>query len=289
MKFAYFPGCSLHSTSSEYDKSFRAVCAALGIELEEPKKWICCGTTPAHATSRLLGAALPVKNLRIMEEQGMTEVVVPCAACFSRFKCADHDIGKDPQLAADVAQAIGAEYGRTVKIRHPLELFLREDVRAILRQKVARPLAGLKVACYYGCLLTRPPEVTQFDDTEYPMSMDLLLRDLGAETIDWAYKVECCGASLSLTNSDIILDLTRKIILDAKARGALALVVACPLCHVNLDSRQFQAEEKYQTRLEMPVLFFSQLIGLALGLSGKELGTDKHLTDPSAILSAVQA
>jgi heterodisulfide reductase subunit B len=286
MKISYFPGCSLHSMSAEYDLSFKAVCHELGIELKEPHKWICCGTTPAHSTSRLLGAAMPVKNLTLIEQEGFDRVVVPCAACYSRFKSASHEIAHDKALAQEVEEVLGERYGRTVESLHPLQLFREPEWQEKIKNAVRKKLQGLKVACYYGCLITRPPKVMQFDQAEYPMSMDLLLRDLGIETIDWAYKVDCCGASLSISKSEIMLEMSRRLLEDAQARGANAIAVGCSLCHVNLDTRQGQMEKAFGLKLGIPVVYFTQLMGLAFGLRPDDLGFKKHMVDAAPVIAA---
>ena len=167
MSYAYYPGCSLHSTAEEYDRSFRKVCSSLAIDLEEVSNWICCGSSPAHATSHLLSLALPMHNLALVENSGKDEIVVPCAACFSRFKFAQYEVGRDEKLSREVSEVIGSESGADVKVTHPLEILSRSG--AIIGSKVVRDLSFIKAACYYGCLLTRPPEVMKFDSCEYPM------------------------------------------------------------------------------------------------------------------------
>jgi len=286
MSYAYYPGCSLHSTAEEYDRSFRRVCTILGIELDELKKWVCCGSTPAHATSHLLSIALPAHNLSIVEKSGRDEVVVPCAACFSRFKFAQHEMEMDEELSRQVSQVIGSSMGGKVNVIHPLEVFSTRA--AIPRSKVVKDLSFLKVVCYYGCLLTRPPKVTNFDTCEYPMSMDNVLRSVGIHTLDWSYKTECCGASLALTETDIVVKLVGDLLAEAKRVGADSIAVACPLCHANLDTRQPEAEAMTGEKFDIPVFYFTQLIGLALGCEQKELGLDKHIVDVEPHLSVLQ-
>lgn len=286
MSYAYYPGCSLHSTAEEYDRSFRKVCAKLGVEIDEVKDWVCCGSTPAHATSHLLSIALPAHNLAVVEKSGKDEVVVPCAACFSRFKFAQHEMAADEELSRKVSEVIGSDKGKRVHVIHPLEIFAGRS--PIPASKVARDLSFLKVACYYGCLLTRPPKVVGFDTCEYPMSMDNILRSVGIETLDWAYKTECCGASLSLSETGIVVKLVADLLAEAKAAGANAVAVACPLCHANLDTRQPEAEALRGEKFDIPVFYFTQLIGLALGLAPRELGLDKHIVSVEPHLSAMQ-
>jgi len=278
--YAYYPGCSLHSTGSEYDKSFKLVARKLGIELEEVPGWICCGTSPAHSSSHLLSIALPIKNLSIVESMDK-EVVVPCAACYSRFKFAVYEMNHDTKLAEDVKEVIGSSFQNKVNVLHPLEIFAQMP-SAKLKTSIKENYKNkpLKVVCYYGCLLTRPPKIMRFgqDDPEYPMTMDKVLGDVGYEILDWSYKTDCCGASFALSETDAVLTLTQKILKNAQEVGADAIAVACPLCHANLDTRQTDINAKYNTTYNIPIYYFTQLMGLAFGFNQKELGITKHLT-----------
>jgi heterodisulfide reductase subunit B len=286
MKLGYFPGCSLHSTAVEYDKSFRAVAERLGLELEEIKDWICCGSSPAHVASHLLSVALPIHNLALAEAAGYAQMAVPCAACYSRFKKAIHETSENPKLAQDVAEVIERRFEGKTRPLHPLEILsARLDS---LASSVRWKPPDIRVACYYGCLLVRPPDVMGFDECEYPMSMDNVLRAAGFATIDWSAKTDCCGASLTLSQTDIVLDLTHDILEEAKTLGADAIAVACSICHLNLDSRQAEVEAKYGVRYRMPILYFTQLVGLALGIESKKLGLQQHLVDPMPLLSSVE-
>ena len=283
MKYGYYPGCSLHSTGIEYDESFRAISERLGIELEEIEGWTCCGSSPAHVASHLLSIALPIRDLMLAEAAGHTEVTIPCAACYSRFSKAQHETRKDPELAKDVEYVLGAPYGGAVKPIHPLEIL--SGMLPQIAGMVTREPLDLRVACYYGCLLVRPPEVTGFDDVEYPMSMDTILRAVGIETVEWSGKTDCCGAALAFSETDIVLDLTREIFEQAVGAGANAIAVACPLCHVNLDTRQTEVEAKYGATYKMPVFYFTQLLGLTLGIEPKQLGLHRHLVSPTPLLA----
>ncbi len=288
MKYAYYPGCSLHSTAKEYDTSLRAVCEKVGIELEEVKDWICCGSTPAHSTSKLLSLALPLKNLAEIEKSGFREVIAPCAACFSRFKIAQHEIDSEPQLAAEVEGIIEHKFGDGVKVYHPLEILSGNAELSKLTELVKNALSGLKVVCYYGCLLTRPPKITEFDVCEYPQSMDEILHALGMATLDWSYKTDCCGAGFALTRTDIVLKLSRDILEEAKSVGADAIAVACPMCHANLDIRQEEIEKKYQVTYHLPILYFTQLMGLAFGIPAEKLLLKRHFVDTEDMLEKVR-
>ena len=284
VKYAYYPGCSLHSTGSEYDVSFRAGCEKLGIEIEQIKGWICCGTSPAHSSSKLLSLALPFENLCLVEKMGMTDVVAPCASCFARLKTAAFEASEDPELAGQISEALDKPLPESINILNPLEIFHGKEG---LEDAVAKDMSGLKVVCYYGCLLTRPSKVMQFDECEYPMAMDELLRSMGITTLDWSYKTDCCGGSLAMTRTDVVLKLTHDILEEAKAVGANAIAVACPLCHINLDTRQEEIEQEYGVKYGLPIFYFTQLMALAMGIPSDKLGLKKLFVGTDELLSAV--
>jgi len=284
MKYAYFPGCSLHSTAKEYDLSTREVANALGIELIEIPDWICCGATPAHITMHLLSFALPVKNLLQAKRMGSYEVATCCAACFSRLKIANKFMRDDLNHRIKVNKIVGEEYKGEVRVRHFLDILTNAYGLKNLSDRVVRKLDGFKVACYYGCLLTRPPDVTGLDDVEEPHMMDDLMQAVGVETVNWPYKTECCGASFSLTKTEIVLKLSCDILQMAYDEGAQAIVVACPLCQSNLDLRQEMINKRFEKKFKMPVFYFTQLIGLSLGIEAENLGLKKHIVSPVPLL-----
>jgi len=283
-KYAYYPGCSLHSTGSEYDVSFRAVCNKAGIDIEEIKGWVCCGTSPAHCSSKLLSLALPYENLCLAEKMGASDVVAPCAACFARLRTAMYEAEEDPEVAKQISEALERPLPKSINVLSPLQIFCEKEN---LSDAVTKELSGLKVVCYYGCLLTRPAKVMQFDECEYPMAMDDLLRSMGITTLDWSYKTECCGGALAMTRTDVVLKLTNEILKEAKAVGANAIAVACPLCHVNLDTRQEEVEQEYGVKYGLPIFYFTQLMALAMGVPSDELGLKKHFVGTDELLSAV--
>ena len=283
-RVAYYPGCSLHSTASEYNASTKAVAEKVGLQLVEPKGWVCCGTGAAHTKSKELAAILPMRSLALVDANGDTRLTLPCAACYSRFKTAIHDVQEDPTLKQAVLDKVGYEYDGQIEVQNLIDTFTKVVGLDEVERHVSRPLAGLKVVCYYGCLLTRPPEVTGEERPEYPMGMDRLLRRVGATVLDWSCKTDCCGASLMLTKTDIALDTTRRILQNAKDVGADAIAVACPICHANLDSRQYQVTQKFGVDYKMPVFYFTQLMGVAMGISPKRLELQKHFVDPKPLL-----
>lgn len=277
---AYYPGCSLHSTATEFNRSTKAVCAAVGLKLVEPQGWICCGSSAAHRLDPQAALQLPATNLALIEQSGFQEVTMPCAACFNRHKSAQHEMRGHAERKEAIDKALGYEYRDTVHVSTLAEALLRHVGTDTVRERVRKPLEGLRVVAYYGCLLTRPPQVTEAPHPENPTDMDELLRAAGAEVIDWSYKTVCCGAAHSLTRPDIVLKLSGNLIGHAREAGADAIAVACPLCHTNLDARQFQMA----LETPMPVLFFTQLLALALGLPEKDAALNKNLVDPRPLL-----
>ena len=279
MKLAYYPGCSLHSSGAEYDISTRRVCEALGIELVEIKDWICCGSSPAHQRDDLMSVALPAKNLALIREMGdLKEVCAPCASCYSRLKSAQQRL-EDEDLRKDVETVIDSKYPGDIEVLHALDVFSDKFGVEAVEEKVVKNLHGLKVACYYGCLITRPPKVTGKERFENPTQMESLIEALGAEGVDWNMKTFCCGAAFALTKTDVVLELTRKILADAESVGADVISVGCPLCHANLDGRQTQINSKFKTNFHIPIFYFTELMGLALGIEAKDLGVFKHITE----------
>lgn len=279
---AYYPGCSLHSTAKEYNTSSKAVCEALGLKLHEPPGWVCCGSTPIHRAYPKEALRLPMENLRLVEQSGLDEVVMPCAACFNHTRMALHEVQHNPQRKAEAEEAMGYAYQDRVRVSALCEAIFRRVGPQKVSSMVKHPINGLRVVCYYGCLLTRPPQVTGVEHPENPTEMDALMTALGMEVKDWSYKTSCCGATHSLTRPDIVRDLSGNLIARARETGADAIVVACPLCHSNLDGRQFQMKLKET----MPVFYFTQLMALALDLPEKAAALNKNMVDPRPLLQS---
>jgi heterodisulfide reductase subunit B len=284
VKIGYYPGCSLHSTGIEYDMSARAVAKALGIELDEIKDWVCCGSSPAHSSNELMSLALPAKNLLILkEENGLTDLCVPCASCFSRLKAAQNRL-EDASIRKRVESVLEAEFPQDIKVTHLMDTMVRGVGLDAIRERVEKPLAGIKVACYYGCLMTRPPKVTGKERYENPSDMEDLMGALGAEAVDWNMKTYCCGASFALTRTDVVLKMTGRVLADAANSGAEAVVVGCPLCHSNLDTRQEEINAAQGAAFRVPVFYFTELMGVAFGIEPAVLGIDRHFTDAGKLL-----
>jgi len=282
---SYYPGCSLHATGIEFNMSTKAIAEKLNLNLVEPEGWVCCGTSPAHNTNHYRSIKLPMQTLAIAQELGHSYMTMPCAACFSRFRIAMHEVQRQPDLRRKIAEDIGFEYTGGIKVDSLLTTITDRVGYEAAAKPVVKPLEGLKVVSYYGCLLTRPPDVTGAKHPEYPTNMDRLMEALGAEVLDWSFKTDCCGGSLSLSTLDIALDLSQKILQNAIEVGADMIATACPLCHANLDVRQQQISDEYGGEYHIPVVYFTQLMGAAYGLDAKALGMDKHFSDAIGLLT----
>lgn len=280
-RIAYYPGCSLHSTAAEYGKTTEAIAEVLQLEFIEPPGWVCCGSSPAHSTDHVLATKYPVVNLSIVEQMGLEEVTAPCSACYIRFKTAAHEMAHNPDVARRVNEEIGYEYQGNVRVMHLVEALIEKAGLDKVEESVEKPLAGLKVACYYGCYLTRPADITGAEHPEYPMEMDYLMQRLGAEVIDWDYKTDCCGGSLGLTQTPIAHEMTAKVLRNAHVRGADAIVTVCPLCHVNIDGRQGQIKD---LGFDIPIFYATQLAAIAFGLGEKAAMLNKNIVDPRPLL-----
>lgn len=275
--YSYFPGCSLTSTAMEYDASFRLVAEAFDIGLEVLKDWNCCGASPApHHWGGTMGVFLPARNLHIAGQAGRPAMVAPCAGCYTRHKYAQHELAQNEELRQKVEKALHEAVSYETEVLNIVQLFNQEIAPAGLAARAQGRLAGVRLGAYYGCVLTRPADILGFDNPKDPVSMEPLLKATGAEIPHFPFKTECCGSYMGLTKKEIVLRASRRIIEVALECGIDALVTACPLCHQNLDLRQGQINSFYGTSFQMPVLYFSQAIGLGLGLSPVELGIDSH-------------
>lgn len=286
MKYAFFPGCSLESTAWDFDKSTRAVCKALGIELIDIPDWVCCGSTPAHSSNVSLAVALPVINLQKAQAAGFSEVLTACASCYARLRTANYKVTNDPAERDRAERITQKSYDGSVKVRHILDVLVNDFGVREVRKRVKSPLKGLRVASYYGCLLSRPREVVAFDDSEHPTCMDNLVKAAGAQPIDWPFKTECCGASLSISKTGVVNRLGYRLLSMAHLAGAECIVVACPLCQLNLDFRQPEAKKDRLDVPDIPVVYITQLLGLALGLTQEALGLGALTISAEAVASA---
>ena len=288
MRYAYYPGCSAHSTAHDMHESSLSVASALGIDMLEPNGWSCCGATAAHQTDRLLAAALPAANLLLAQDMGL-DMVVNCAACYNRMKTANHEVSASPEIRQQVSEATGRDYDGSVAVRHFIEVLLEDVGTERLRRSLRKSLNGLKVVCYYGCFLVRPPDITRFDDPENPTSLDRLVTAMGGESLDWPHKVECCGGGLNLTRTDVVARLSGSIVEMARSAGADCVAVACPMCQASLDLRRKDIEKATGRRYDLPVLYITQLLGLCFGIPPKELGLNRLMVSPTNVIETIEA
>jgi heterodisulfide reductase subunit B len=276
-RFSYFPGCSLHATAREYDQSIRALADMLGLELREIEGWCCCGATPAHALDPQSAEVLGLWNLAHAARTGKDPLLTGCAACFSHLRAAREEVAAHPEAAgARSSSLFGMPVDPAIEVLHIAQVLAGPEVGDRIRAKAGHGLGGLKVACYYGCLLTRPRGPGAVDDAEDPRILEDLARLAGAEPVPFPLRLDCCGASMALPRPDIVRDLSGRILEMARERGARALVVACPLCHSNMDFQQAAIARQKGFDFRLPVLYVTQLVGLALGLSPERLGLNRH-------------
>ena len=289
-QYAFYPGCTLHSTGVEFGVSTELVCEALGLEMVEIPDWNCCGASSAHSMDHTLFLALPARNLAKAQEVGLDDLAIPCAACYSRLAAADLALKQDEALRAKLESVLDFRYEGRVRPRNLLDIMANDVSKEQLTAKVVKPLEGLKVVSYYGCLLIRPPEYTAlWDDPEHPQSMDYVLALMGAEVVPWSYGVDCCGGSLTLNRADVVVHLVDKLARAAREAGADAMVTACPMCMANVDGRQLYRDGPPIPRPPkpgyepVPIFYFTELMALAYGLSLKKV-LGRHLVDPRPLL-----
>jgi len=275
---SYYPGCSLHGTAREYDESIRGVSNLLDIQLHELEDWTCCGASSAHCTDEELAIRLAGRNLSIAEKSNR-ELLVPCVACYNRFKTVEKEVKDHPG-------SLHLSYRGDIPIQYALDFFCDKVMLETVKKKRIKAISGLKVVCYYGCLTVRPPKLTGIQKYENPNHMDQLMECLGAEPLPWSYKTDCCGASLVMTRTDIVKRLSQRLLSMAKEAEADCLVTGCPMCQANLDTRQEELEKETGEKYGLPILYFTELMGLALGHKDAKKWLGRHLTDPFKVLSA---
>jgi heterodisulfide reductase subunit B len=275
--YVYYPGCSLKGSSRAYEESILPVFKEIGMPLQELEDWNCCGATAYFSVDDTMAAAVCGRNLALAEKAGK-DIIAPCAGCYLTLKKSNIFLtGSQPKAAKILKdlKSVGCEYQGKVAVKHPLQV-LSEDVGLPkIKELVRRPLKGLKVACYYGCQLVRP--YTDFDDPDYPTKLDRLLEAVGAESVNYSAKTRCCGGSLTGTIEEVGLRLNYILLKEAKRKGADAIVTICPLCQFNLEITQDKAGRKYKDDVAMPILYFSQLLGLAMGIAKEDLGFSRSI------------
>ena len=277
MRYAYYPGCSLQTTAKEYDISTRAVFAHMGIELVDIEDWNCCGAVHAKGKAAI---RLPARNLALAEAMGLDTIVAPCSGCYRNLRRASKAVAADKTVRQDVNEHLkkGLQLNGDIRVLHPLYVVLYEYGLDKVKSLVTHPLKGMKIASYYGCMLTRPKD--EFDSPENPKGFDELMRALGAEVVDYPLKAKCCGGALAISHADVTAKLSGNIMYSAKEHGGEVVTLGCPMCHTSLDLYQSKAEKAIGHELDLPILYFTQLMGLAMGLPKESLGLERHVVSP---------
>ncbi len=290
MKLAYYPGCSLESTGKEYDMSTKEVFKALDIELSGLKDWNCCGSSAASSTDYLLSLALPARNLAISENENL-DVMAPCPECYLKLWKACESVKADPEVLEKVNKTLegtGLKLQGSIDVKHPVYVLVNDFGLEKLEEQVVKPLDELKVVPYYGCVMLKPPRGDRVDSAENPTGLDRIITTVGAAVVPFDLKVSCCGGALMLTNREVMLKLTHELLKSAKNAGADCIITACPLCHMALDARQIEVEKEYNEKIDMPILYFTQLIGLALGIAPNKLGLNKNFVSAEKLLKSLK-
>ncbi|MGQ9706569.1 MAG: CoB--CoM heterodisulfide reductase iron-sulfur subunit B family protein [bacterium] len=282
LRFAYYPGCSAHSTSKEYDSSFRFIFDKLEIELVDINDWVCCGASAGHFYDRKMSISLAVDTIKKGKELGLPIITV-CPACYSRLIHANFMLSSDRELRKKISDVVGFDYDGTHPVLNALDVLSKVDTDKI-KNSVQRPLTGLRVACYYGCLFARPPKLTNCNRYEDPIIMEGLLSIAGASPISFNYKMNCCGGSLSLSNPEIVGKMVSEIIVDAEKNGAQVIATVCPLCQTTLELRQKEASKYVGRKLNTPITFFTQLLAYSFGADEKTVGFKRNWISPEKLI-----
>ena len=284
-EFAYFPGCSLEKLAVSYHVSALETAKKLGVNLKELEDWNCCGSTTYFHVDELLAYTLSARNLAIAEKTGL-DVVAPCSACYKNMFFTVAHLNKDPDLAEHVNYALeedGLHFSGKIKVRHLMEVYVEDIGAEEIKSKVTRPLEGVRVAPYYGCQILRPQK--DHKDIEHPMFFEELLSAIGAYPVDYPLKTRCCGGSLIISSRPAALSMVKNLLQSAIERGATMIATACPMCQVNLECYQQSVNQEFGTDYSIPILYFTQLIGLALGIPSKKLGIGKELVSALPVLA----
>jgi heterodisulfide reductase subunit B len=287
-QYSYFPGCSAESTGLGLGLSTRAIAAALDIELNEIEDWNCCGSTPYGSLDEEGAVVMAARNLALAEKAGF-DIVTPCSSCHVTLQKANEHLKERPAALTKINKALavaGLNYRGSLRVRHVVDILVNDVTPEYIAGKVTRRLEGLKVAPYYGCQLVRPQY--GLDDTELPHTLDRLVTCTGAQAVDFPLKARCCGGSLTLSEEDKVLGLMHKLLENAAANGAQCLVTPCPLCQTNLDAYQSRVNARFKSKFNIPVLYITQLIGLALGLDAEKLGLNTCIVSPRAVLDHIK-
>ena len=279
MKVSYYPGCSLQGSAKDYAESIFGVCSALGIQLEEIPDWNCCGATAAHSIDHQASIELAGRTLNLSAALPHSNMLVPCPMCFNRLKTAAKT------LRGNHSQRYRIKLGQSLpQIWDLANFFATQKMLDATVKRVIKPLNGLNAVCYYGCMASRPPEITDSNDFENPQALDKIVENLGATPIDWPFKTDCCGASQVLSRLDIVSQLVGKLYDMAQRVGAQAIVVSCQMCQANLDMYQQKIAADWGQRFSLPIFYFTELIGLACRFKGSKDWISRHITEPFSLL-----
>lgn len=281
MKLPYYPGCTLYTKAKPLDTSLRASFGAMGVELKELPHWYCCGTTFTLQRDNRMSLIAPMRILAKAQAED-SKVLVPCSVCYNTLKRVNYILQDDKEALDIINEHLEESYDGNEEVVHPLE-FLRDNKERV-QQNLKRDLKGLKLGCYYGCLLLRPEQELQFDDPESPTMIENFVSLLGATPVDFPLKVECCGSYLVVNSPDAAIEASYKVIHNARGNRAEALVTSCPLCHYNLDALQKKMKQAHPEFTEMPIFYFSQLLAVALGVAETELGLEQNKVSPVSLL-----
>ena len=286
-KFAYFPGCSMDSTAVTYKASLEYVAGRISLELKEIPDWNCCGSTAAHTKNEKLAYSLAARNIAIAEDTYPDlDIVTPCAACYSRLAYAKH-AAEDEFTRQEIERIIKRPFKGKKEILNFLDVFSQEDVMQACKENMVRDLSGLKIACYYGCLMSRPRKITKAEDIENPMQMDKIIELTGATAVEWDFKTECCGASHQVDAPRQSRPLIERIFRNAKANGAQAIVTACPLCNMNLDMREKEINDMFSKKYDIPVFQFTEILAIGMGAGAKTSGIHQHFWPAFDLINGV--
>lgn len=292
MKYAYYPGCSMEKNARSYHDSLMAIIKPLNLELVEIDDWNCCGATEYFSIEDIPAYSLVGRNLAIASEQnGLEKLVAPCSACYLNLKKTDKNMGKYPEINQKVNTALGAgglQYQPgSLSIHHLFEIIIREVGLETIQEQVKKPLHGLRVAPYYGCLVPRPAGKDSFDDPEHPTSMDELLTVLGATVVDFPLKSQCCGGHLTQISDLTAFELIRRLLKNADDNGADIISTLCPMCQLNIDAYQGGVNSHFKTKYKLPIVYFTQLMGLAFGFPENELGFGREIISTKTALAKI--
>jgi heterodisulfide reductase subunit B len=292
MKYGYYPGCSLERNARSYHVSTMAVAEKLDLEFQELEDWNCCGATEYFALNQVPAYALVSRNLALAAQQNDTEkLVAPCSACYINLLKTDHSLEESQPLRKKIDQALeagGMSYQPgSVDVKHLLEIIVKDVGYDKIEEQIQKPLYNLRIAPYYGCMVPRPASMASFDDPEHPMSMDVLFEKLGAVVVDFPLKAQCCGGHMTQISEETALEMIRHLVKNADDYGADMIATLCPMCQLNLDAYQDAVNARYGTDYNIPVVYFTQLIGLAFGIPANQLGFGKEIVSAKSALSKV--